>query len=146
MLTIENEAIAPKRSVWQPLTRGLRCRCPACGEGRLFGRYTKTVRECSACGEELFHHRADDMPPYVVMTITGHFIVWGILVAELDFAWPIWAHVAVWPLATILFSLALLQPVKGAIIGLQWALRMHGFGGISDEEAMLQPKSSRDRP
>ena len=36
---------------------------------------------------------------------------------------------------TMLMSLALLQPVKGAVVGLQWALRMHGFddnapGGI----------------
>ena len=28
---------------------------------------------------------------------------------------------------TALMSLALLQPVKGAVVGLQWALRMHGF-------------------
>jgi len=24
-------------------------------------------------------------------------------------------------------SLALLQPVKGAVVGMQWALKMHGF-------------------
>src|SRR6478735_746935 len=28
---------------------------------------------------------------------------------------------------TLVLSLALLQPVKGAVVGLQWALRMHGF-------------------
>ena len=33
--------------------------------------------------------------------------------------------------ATLLASLALLQPVKGSVVGLQWAFRMHGFG---DEE------------
>jgi uncharacterized protein (DUF983 family) len=26
-----------------------------------------------------------------------------------------------------LSSLALLQPVKGSVVGLQWAFRMHGF-------------------
>jgi uncharacterized protein (DUF983 family) len=29
--------------------------------------------------------------------------------------------------ATFLMSLMLLQPVKGSVVGLQWALRMHGF-------------------
>jgi len=33
---------------------------------------------------------------------------------------------------TIVLSVALLQPVKGAVIGLQWALYMHGFGGEKD--------------
>ena len=33
---------------------------------------------------------------------------------------------------TIVLSVALLQPVKGAVIGLQWAFYMHGFGGEKD--------------
>ncbi len=39
-----------------------------------------------------------------------------------------WAHLAIWVPVTILSSLVLLQPIKGATIGLQWALYMHGFG------------------
>ncbi len=35
---------------------------------------------------------------------------------------PLWAHYAVWMPAT----LALLPRVKGAWIGLMWALRLHG--------------------
>jgi uncharacterized protein (DUF983 family) len=33
---------------------------------------------------------------------------------------------------TIGSALALLRPVKGAVVGLQWALYMHGFGGEED--------------
>lgn len=146
MLTVHSEEAPVQRNVWQSMMRGMRCRCPACGEGRLFGRYIKTVEACEACGEQLHHHRADDMPPYVVMCITGHLIIWGVLVAELDFGWSLWTHIAVWPLATVVSSLALLQPVKGAIIGLQWALRMHGFGGVQDEEAVLRPSGVQVSP
>jgi hypothetical protein len=39
---------------------------------------------------------------------------------------------AIWPALTVLLSLLLMQPVKGGVIGLQWALRMHGFGGRPD--------------
>jgi uncharacterized protein (DUF983 family) len=41
---------------------------------------------------------------------------------------PIWLQMLVWPMITLILALLLLQPVKGAIIALQWALRMHGFG------------------
>jgi uncharacterized protein (DUF983 family) len=33
---------------------------------------------------------------------------------------------------TFIVALFLLQPVKGTVVGLQWALRMHGF----DENAV----------
>ncbi len=108
---------------------GLRCRCPACGEGRLFGRYLKVAEECGTCGQELHHHRADDFPPYLVILIVAHVIGFGILMAETRFDTPLWFHLAVWPALTILLSLLLLPPVKGGVVGLQYGLGMHGFGG-----------------
>ena len=30
-------------------------------------------------------------------------------------------------------ELVLLQPIKGAVVGIQWALRMHGFDELSPE-------------
>ena len=55
---------------------------------------------------------------------------------ETEYAPPYALQLAVWlPLALVL-SLALLQPVKGAIVGLQWALRMHGFGELPDADAL----------
>ena len=53
-------AALPKRPLYKALTRGWRGKCPACGEGRLFSAYLKVNDTCPACGEELFHHRADD--------------------------------------------------------------------------------------
>lgn len=51
------------------LLRGTMCKCPACGEGQLFRKFLKVSDTCNACGEELRHHRADDMPAYIVMSI-----------------------------------------------------------------------------
>ena len=45
---------------------------------------------------------------------------------------PLWAHLAIWAPITIIAALAIIQPIKGGVIGLQWALRMHGFGGHDD--------------
>ena len=78
---------------------------------------------------EFHHHRADDLPPYLVIFIVGHLVGYGILTAETRFEVPLWLHLAVWPALTLVLCLALLQPVKGAVVGLQYALGMHGFGG-----------------
>jgi uncharacterized protein (DUF983 family) len=110
------------------MARGFLGHCPACNKGRLFGRFLKVVDHCEACGTEFHHHRADDLPPYLVIFIVGHLIGYGILMAETRFETPMWVHLALWPTLTLILCLALLQPVKGAVVGLQYALGMHGFG------------------
>jgi uncharacterized protein (DUF983 family) len=108
--------------------RGLRGRCPACGDGRLFPRFLKVAEACPACGAELHHHRADDLPPYLVIFIVGHILGAAILIGETEFAAPLWLHLALWPALALILCLALLPPVKGAVVGLQYALGMHGLG------------------
>jgi uncharacterized protein (DUF983 family) len=107
---------------------GFRLRCPACGAAPLFGRYLKVNWACPGCGEALHHHRVDDAPPYFTILIVGHVIVGAILPVERAFAPPLWVHAVVWLPLTLAMSLALLPRIKGAIVGLQWALYMHGFG------------------
>jgi uncharacterized protein (DUF983 family) len=120
-----------ERSRLTAIRRGLLGRCPACGRGRLFGRFLKVADRCAVCGTEFHHHRADDLPPYVVMFIVGHVVVYGILQAETRLEVPLWIHLAVWPALTVALAMALLQPVKGAVVGLQYALGMHGFGAAT---------------
>jgi uncharacterized protein (DUF983 family) len=45
-------------------------------------------------------------------------------------------HLMIWLPLALVMALGLLQPIKGAIIGLQWALYMHGFDTRSDPDAM----------
>lgn len=116
------------RSLPQALLRGAMCRCPHCGQGKMFRAYLKTADQCDACGEELSHHRADDFPPYIAITIVGHIIIF--LMLHLDMTYhvqPITYVVTMIPLAIVL-PLAMLPSIKGAIVGLQWANRMYGFG------------------
>ena len=122
-----------ERPVGRAIKRGLLCRCPACGSGRLFRAYVKAVDHCAACGEDFSHQRADDLPPYLVITIVGHVVLAGYMFTDL--VWPLntWQHLAIWVPITLILALALLQPVKGGVIGLQWALRMHGFGDEAEE-------------
>lgn len=123
-----------ERPLGRSIMRGLSCRCPRCGEGRLFRAYLKPVETCAVCGEEIFHQRADDLPPYIVIFLLGHIVVGGYMTIDSLFVAPSWVHLAIWCPITVIAALLLIQPVKGAVIGLQWALKMHGFGGGTDED------------
>src|ERR1700758_4795696 len=122
--------LAEKRDVWSALKRGFRGRCPRCGQGKLFRAFLKVDNNCSVCGLDFTPHRADDLPAYLVIVIVGHLVVPLALMIETEYSPPIVLQLAVYLPLTLVLSLVLLQPVKGAVVGLQWALRMHGF----DEE------------
>ena len=119
--------LTEKRDVWTALKRGLRGRCPRCGEGKLFRAFLKVDDHCSVCGLDYTPHRADDLPAYLVIVIVGHLVVPTALIIETDYSPPVWLQLAIYLPFTLIASLALLQPVKGAVVGLQWALHMHGF-------------------
>jgi uncharacterized protein (DUF983 family) len=124
----------PKRNVGEAMRRGMLGRCPHCGKGRMFSAFLKVADHCDQCGEALHHHRADDMPPYITIVIVGHIIVTAILAVEQAMPLPPTLQLAIWLPATLVLTVALLQPVKGAIVGLQWALRMHGFNPAGDHD------------
>jgi uncharacterized protein (DUF983 family) len=123
-----------ERSVLLSLLRGARLSCPACGKGAMFRRYLKVADNCPDCGEALHHHRADDAPPYFTIVIVGHVVVGLMLAVEMAYRPPLWLHAAIWLPLTLLLALLLLPPIKGALVGLQWALLMHGFDPDAEEE------------
>ena len=120
-----------ERDVSLAMQRGALGRCPHCGNGRLFRAFLKVADQCPACGEPLHHHRADDAPAYFVILIVGHLVVPIALAIETAFAPPYWVHLVTWGPVTLGLSFLLLPVVKGAIVALQWANRMHGFDSES---------------
>ena len=99
----------------------------------MFDRWLKVTATCDHCGEALHHERAQDFPPYITIFIVGHVVVTLLMLVEARVDWSMWTHVAVWVPLTTLMTLAMMQPVKGAVVGMQWALRMFGFGGASED-------------
>jgi uncharacterized protein (DUF983 family) len=122
-----DSASAEKRDVWTAMKRGFRGRCPRCGEGKLFRAFLKVADHCSVCGLDFTPHRADDLPAYLVIVIVGHIVVPTALLIETNYSPPVALQLAIYLPVTLVASLLLLQPVKGAVVGIQWALRMHGF-------------------
>ncbi len=130
--TPDEEEARPR---WQSVKRGFSCRCPHCGEGKLFRAWLKPVEACPVCGEDLSHQRADDFPPYITMVLSGHILVPLMLAGQMLTDFSVVTYLAIYLPITVASVFGLIQPVKGGVIGLQWALRMHGFDGRADPDA-----------
>nr|WP_068083226.1 DUF983 domain-containing protein [Pseudovibrio stylochi] len=130
----QNTGEETDRPVTPALIKGALMKCPACGQAPLFNGYLRVADSCPNCQQVLHHHRADDAPPYFTIFIVGHIVVALAMWLEFTYMPPIWLHMALWLPLTILLSLSLLRPLKGAMVGLQWALRMHGFAALKDKQ------------
>ncbi len=106
----------------------------------MFGAFLKVAGTCGHCGEELHHHRADDAPPYFTIFIVAHIVIPAMLIVERQWHPPLEAHFALWTALTLALAFALMPAVKGAIVGLQWALRMHGFDYSAAREKDMAPR------
>lgn len=107
--------------------RGIRGRCPRCGEGHLFHKWLKPRERCNVCTLDLTPQRADDFPAYISMLLTGHLLAPVIIILSLDFdLGPVAMMAILLPLALVMM-LGLLQPAKGTVIATQWWFGMHGF-------------------
>jgi uncharacterized protein (DUF983 family) len=107
---------------WPAFRHGLRCRCPACGTGRLFQGYLTVPDACPDCARPMSIYRSDDAPPYFTVLIVGHVVLAGVLLLEVAAAPPMWLQMALWVPATLGLTLALLPRIKGAVIAVHWAL------------------------
>ena len=128
-------AEAEHRPLMRSIGRGLVSRCPRCGEGSLFASWLRPVERCGTCHEDYTPQRADDLPPYLTIFIVGHLVVAGYMAGETWLDLDAWGHLAIWAPITLILSLVLIRPFKGGTIGLQWALRMHGFGDGEPDDA-----------
>ena len=117
------------------LLRGLRGRCPRCGETKLFRKFLKPIAVCPRCHQDWSHHRADDMPPYISILITGHVLVPVIIYFGAVSEMSMWQALAICLALASVLMIGLLQPAKGAVIALQWWHGMHGFAPSGKQEA-----------
>lgn len=102
------------------LWRGLKMRCPNCGDAKLFRAFLKPVEYCPSCGVNWGEVRADDGPAWASMLIAGHLTapVFHWIVFRED--WPMWASITGVSLFLALMCVLLLQPMKGVFMAIIW--------------------------
>ena len=116
------------RPMTPAMMNGLRRRCPRCGQGGLFDGYLKVASSCPVCGQTLSHHRADDGPAYLTILVVGHLMAPFIHIVFTRFRPDPLVMATGFTIATVALSLFLLPRLKGLVVAIQWAKRMHGFG------------------
>ena len=103
-----------------PIGRGLRGRCPRCGEGHLFTGFLGLRQKCESCGLDYSFADAGDGPAVFVILIGGFIVVFAALFTEFMYQPPYWVHAALWLPLILLVTLAPLRPIKGLLIALQY--------------------------
>ncbi|MEM0944787.1 MAG: DUF983 domain-containing protein, partial [Pseudomonadota bacterium] len=68
------------------------------------------------------------------------------LFVETTYTPPMWVHWALWPLLAITMVFFLLPRLKGMVVAMQWAWRMHGFSDAGPEEGFLPDEAVADGP
>ena len=106
----------------KPMFRGLKGRCPNCGDGKLYWSYLKVEPRCNSCGHDLTRYPADDGPAYFTILIVGHLIVAPLLFFSIIWQAPTMYVLPATLIPLAIVTLALLPRVKGAFIGLLYAI------------------------
>ncbi|MGC8474851.1 MAG: DUF983 domain-containing protein [Acetobacteraceae bacterium] len=107
----------PVPPVGTAMGRGLRCRCPACGQTPLFAGFLRVAPVCAHCSAPLGLARADDAPPYFTIVVVGHIVVALLVLVQRGWNPSSATMTAIFLPLTLVLSLALLRPIKGATVG-----------------------------
>jgi uncharacterized protein (DUF983 family) len=110
-----------QHSLPSPYSTGISGRCPRCGEGKLFDGFLKVRPHCSACGLDFGFADSADGPAVFIMLIAGFVVLGAALYVEIAYEPPIWLHLAIWLPLSVIVCLALLRPMKGLAVALQYA-------------------------
>jgi len=98
----------------------LLCRCPRCGEGRLFTGLLTVRPACAACGLDFSAQDAGDGPAVFVILLLGLIVVGLAGWVEVTFSPPIWVHIVLWTPLIAGGAIAMLRPLKAGLIALHY--------------------------
>jgi len=107
-------------SIERSILRGLRGRCPRCGEGHVFKGFLGLRQTCDHCGLDYGFADTGDGPAVFMILIGGFIVVFAALIVEFLYQPPYWVHAALWLPLILLVTLGPLRPLKGVMIALQF--------------------------
>jgi uncharacterized protein (DUF983 family) len=107
-------------TVTQSALRGLACRCPRCGKGKLYAGFLALRPSCEACGLDYAFIDAGDGPAVFIILIAGAIVVGSALIVEVKYQPPFWVHAALWLPLTLAVTLWPLRAMKSLLIALQF--------------------------
>lgn len=113
-----------------PVSTGLACRCPRCGQGKLFEGFLTVAKTCTVCGADLEKADSGDGPAVFIIFILGFLVVPLALLLEAKTEPPMWVHLSIWPAVILGGAIGLLRPLKGLMIALQFKHKASDSGSV----------------
>jgi len=135
----DDSAAAARAGV--PWLAGLTGRCPRCRQGRIFTDWTRITDDCPNCGLDLRQADVGDGPvPFIIM-IAG-FLGAGLGTwVMMMFDAPVWLALLA-ALPALLAAVAMIRPLKGLLVSLQYHYRAGDSGGGDFGDAIADGASS----
>ncbi len=100
--------------------RGIACRCPRCGKGRLYAGFLDLRPNCEACGLDYAFIDAGDGPAIFIIMLAGAIVVGCALIVEVKYQPPFWLHAVLWLPLILATTLLPLRSMKSLLIALQF--------------------------
>jgi uncharacterized protein (DUF983 family) len=110
------------------LEAALRCRCPRCGQGKLFTGLLTLRPACPVCGLNFSQSDTGDAGAVGVIMVLGAIVVGLAFWVDFTFMPPLWVHAILWPLVTIPLAILIIRPVKAALVAVQFRTRSSEMG------------------
>jgi uncharacterized protein (DUF983 family) len=110
----------PHSTVLQSALRGIACRCPRCGRGKLFAGFLTLRPACEACGLDFSFIDSGDGPAVFVIMLAGAIVVACALIVEVKYQPPFWVHAVLWLPLILVTTLLPLRSMKSLLIALQF--------------------------
>jgi uncharacterized protein (DUF983 family) len=100
--------------------RGIACKCPRCGNGKLFAGFLTLRPNCEACGLDYAFIDTGDGPAVFIIMIAGAIVVAAALIVEIKYQPPLWLHAVLWLPLILATTLLPLRAMKSLLIALQF--------------------------
>ena len=107
-------------TVTQSALRGIACKCPRCGKGRLYAGFLKLRPACEACGLDYAFIDSGDGPAIFLIMIAGAIVVGSALIVEIKYQPPYWLHAVLWLPLILVTTLLPMRSMKALLIALQF--------------------------
>jgi uncharacterized protein (DUF983 family) len=107
-------------SLLETVARGLACKCPRCGRGKLFSGFLTLRPSCESCGLDYAFIDSGDGPAIFIIMLAGAIVVGCALIVEVKFQPPFWVHAVLWLPLVLVTTLLPLRSMKSLLIALQF--------------------------
>ena len=110
----------PSPTLTERALRGLACRCPRCGRGKLYAGFLDLRPRCEACELDYTFIDTGDGPAVFIIMLAGAIVVACALIVEVKSQPPLWVHAVLWVPLILATTLLPLRAMKSLLIALQF--------------------------